>query len=111
MQVALTVTGWGAITGATVELVVLTLVVVFVVVFTLVVELVLFTVVLLLTLVVLLVVVLAANIIGVVGAGSWHWHLLVGITLVVATLLQSVHVQVVTLEVLLAPSVTLHMQF
>lgn len=63
--------------ATTVELVLLTLVVEFVVVFTLVVE---FVVVL-------------------TGAGSWHWHLLVGITLVETTLLQSVHEQLVILEV------------
>jgi hypothetical protein len=44
------------------------------------------------------------------GAGSWHWHLLLGITLVETTLLQSVHEQLVTLEVELAPRVTLHVQ-
>lgn len=44
------------------------------------------------------------------GAGSWHWHLLLGITLVETTLLQLVHEQLVTLEVELAPRVTLHVQ-
>ena len=43
--------------------------------------------------------------------GNWHWHLLVGSTLVELTLLQSVHVQVVKLEVWLAPTVTLQTQF
>jgi hypothetical protein len=47
-----------------------------------------------------------------VGAlGTWHWHLLVGSTLTELTLLQSVHVQVVVLEVWLAPTVTLQTQF
>jgi hypothetical protein len=47
-----------------------------------------------------------------VGAlGTWHWHLLVGSTLVEFTLLQSLHVQVVKLEVWLAPTVTLQTQF
>jgi hypothetical protein len=43
--------------------------------------------------------------------GNWHWHLLVGSTFVELTLLQSVHVQVVKLEVMLAPTVTLQTQF
>ncbi len=43
--------------------------------------------------------------------GNWHWHLLVGSTFVEITLLQSVHEQVVKLEVLLAPTVTLQTQF
>ena len=47
-----------------------------------------------------------------VGAlGTWHWHLLVGSTFVEFTLLQSLHVQVVKLEVWLAPTVTLQTQF
>ena len=52
---------------------------------------------------------LAANATG--ALGNWHWHLLVGRTLVELTLLQSVHVQVVKLEVMLAPTVTLQTQF
>jgi hypothetical protein len=43
--------------------------------------------------------------------GTWHWHLLVGSTFVDVTLLQSLHVQVVKLEVWLAPTVTLQTQF
>ena len=43
--------------------------------------------------------------------GYWHWHLLVGRIFVELTLLQSVHVQVVKLEVWLAPTVTLQTQF
>ena len=47
-----------------------------------------------------------------IGAlGTWHWHLLVGSTLIEFTLLQSLHVQVVKLEVWLAPAVTLQTQF
>ena len=47
-----------------------------------------------------------------IGAlGNWHWHLLVGSTFVEFTLLQSLHVQVVKLEVWLAPTVTLQTQF
>lgn len=75
-----------------------------VVVFTLPVELVVEVV---LTLVEL--VTLADNTAG--ALGNWHWHLLVGSTFVELTLLQSVHEQVVKLEVLLAPTVTLQTQF
>lgn len=52
---------------------------------------------------------LVANATGTLG--NWHWHLLVGRTFVELTLLQSVQVQVVKLEVWLAPTVTLQMQF
>ena len=75
-----------------------------VVVFTLPVELVVDVV---LTLVEL--VTLADNTSG--ALGNWHWHLLVGSTFVELTLLQSVQVQVVKLEVWLAPTVTLQTQF
>jgi len=75
-----------------------------VVVFTLPVELVVDVV---LTLVEL--VTLADNTAG--ALGNWHWHLLVGSIFVELTLLQSVHEQVVKLEVLLAPTVTLQTQF
>ena len=85
-----------------VELVVLVL-------FTLTVELV---VVVVLTLVEFYEVELVALTINTAGAlGNWHWHLLVGSTFVELTLLQSVHVQVVKLEVWLAPTVTLQTQF
>jgi hypothetical protein len=36
---------------------------------------------------------------GTMFLGTWHWHLFVGRTLVDLTLLQSLHVQVVKLEV------------
>jgi len=52
---------------------------------------------------------LVANATGTLG--NWHWHLLVGRTFVELTLLQSVQVQVVKLEVWLAPTVTLQTQF
>jgi len=52
---------------------------------------------------------LLANAIG--ALGTWHWHLLVGSTFVEFTLLQSLHVQLVKLEVWLVPTVTLQMQF
>ena len=97
--------------------VVFTLVVLVAVVFTLpaveLVELVVFTlpvelvVVVVFTLVEL--VTLVANATGTLG--NWHWHLLVGRTFVELTLLQSVQVQVVKLEVWLAPTVTLQTQF
>jgi len=52
---------------------------------------------------------LLANAIG--ALGTWHLHLLVGSTFVEFTLLQSLHVQLVKLEVWLVPTVTLQMQF
>jgi hypothetical protein len=96
--------------GYTVELAVLFVRVLFAVVL---VEVVVFTLVVLedVVLVVFEARTLSLGNLGVWGIwGIWHWHLLVGILLVVVTLLQSVHEHVVIFYVELAepPTVTLH---